>query len=246
MTIRFPRLRSATLAACAALSLSAAACGSSGTTTAATRTVGPEGTTAATERQGGTDSVSTVTPFQDRSGKTLARAVFATGCFWCTESDFDKLPGVVSTTSGYTGGTEARPSYDDVGGHRTSHVEAVQVVYDPAVVTYDKLLDYFWTTTDPTDDGGQFCDRGSPYRSAIFTYTDAQRASAEASKATIERTKTFPASIVTAIRGGGAFWAAEGYHQNFHVTTPDRYQSYRLCCGRDARLRQLWGAAAAH
>ena len=212
----------------------AAACGTS-------QAPGPDSTSA--RRVAGTDSVSTVTPFQDASGRTLERATFATGCFWCTESDFDKVAGVVSTTSGYTGGPEMHPTYDDVSGHRTGHVEALQVVYDPSRVTYAALLERFWRTTDPTDDEGQFCDRGSPYRSAIFVHTPAQRAAAEASLATVARTKTFADPIVTAIRPAGPFWAAEAYHQNFHDTDPVRYQSYRLGCGRDARLARLWGTA---
>lgn len=217
------------------LALGAAACGPS-------QTPGADATAA--RRAPGTDSVSTATPFRDASGRMLERATFATGCFWCTESDFDKVAGVVSTTSGYTGGPEANPTYDDVSGHRTGHVEAVQVVYDPSKVTYEALLDRFWRTTDPTDAGGQFCDRGTPYRSAVFVHTPAQRATAEASKAAIERTKTFAEPIVTAIRPAGPFWAAEGYHQNFHVTDPVRYESYRLGCGRDARLARLWGTAS--
>ncbi len=234
-----PRFRSAALALGTLFALTAAACGSSTPGTA-----GPSGTSAASERRGGTDSVSNVTPFRAANGRMLERATFATGCFWCTESDFDKVPGVVETISGYSGGPEARPSYEDVSGHRTGHIEAVQIVFDPTVVTYADLLRRFWTTTDPTDAEGQFCDRGSPYRSAVFVHTDAQRAAAEGSKADVERTKTFSGAIVTAIRDAEAFWAAEGYHQNFHVTDPVRYQTYRLGCRRDARLVDLWGSAA--
>lgn len=179
-----------------------------------------------------------------QNGRTLARATFATGCFWCTEADFDKVEGVVSTTSGYTGGPERNPTYDDVSGHRTGHVEALQVVYDPARVTYARLLDHFWHTTDPTDAAGQFCDRGSPYRSAIFTHSDAQRRAADSSKAAIEASGVLGAPIVTAIRPAGAFWAAEGYHQDFHTKENVRYQTYRLGCRRDARLQDLWGDAA--
>lgn len=223
------------LAPLVGLLLTAAACGTS-------QSAGPD-SVAAARPVAGTDSVSTATPFRDAAGRTLERATFATGCFWCTEADFDKVAGVVSTTSGYTGGPELRPTYDDVSGHRTGHIEAVQVVYDPAQVTYEALLERFWRTTDPTDAGGQFCDRGSPYRSAIFVHTPAQRAAAEASKAAVERTKPFADAIVTAIRPAEAFWAAEGYHQNYHEVENARYASYRSGCGRDARLARLWGTA---
>lgn len=194
---------------------------------------------AAMAPRAGTDSVSTVTPFT-ANGVVYERATFATGCFWCTESDFDKVEGVVSTTSGYTGGHVARVTYEQVGTHRTGHIEAVQVVYDPAKVSYAQLLYVFWRTTDPTDDGGQFCDRGEPYRSAILVHTPAQRAAALASKAEVERTKPFREAIVTEIRPAETFWVAEAYHQDFHETHPDRYTQYRTGCGRDARLRQLW------
>lgn len=200
----------------------------------------PSGSGSATSEARGTDSLSTRTPFVE-NGRTLERATFATGCFWCTESDFDKVPGVIRTVSGYTGGRVTRATYDQVTTHTTGHVEAVQVVFDPQQITYERLLDAFWRTTDPTDDEGQFCDRGEPYRSAIFVHTPAQRAAAEASKAALAQSKPFREPLVTAIRPAEAFWAAEDYHQDFHRTTPGRYQSYRLGCGRDARLRDLWG-----
>ena len=209
-----------------ALTLGAGACGSSGGA-----------------RTAGTVALDSTATFV-QGGRTLARATFATGCFWCTEADFDKVPGVVSTTSGYTGGAEQAPTYEQVSGHRTGHVEAVQIVYDPARVSYGRLLDHFWHTTDPTDASGQFCDRGSPYRSAIFTHSDAQRRAADSSKAAIEASGVLGAPIVTAIRPAAAFWAAEGYHQDFHTKENVRYETYRLGCRRDARLRDLWGDAA--
>ena len=217
--------------------LGAAACQSTDPAVpAAQETVG------APTRTAGTDSIPTASPFTE-NGKTLERATFATGCFWCTESDFDKVPGVVATVSGYTGGTTANVTYEQVGTHRTGHVEAVQVTFDPAVISYANLLRAFWRSTDPTDAEGQFCDRGEPYRSEIFVHNAAQRAAAEASKAEVERTKPFPAPIVTPIRTAATFWAAEAYHQNFHVTNQEHYERYREGCRRDARLVQLWGAS---
>lgn len=168
-----------------------------------------------------------------------AEAVFAGGCFWCMEKPFDAVDGVISTTSGYTGGVELGPTYADVSAHRTSHVEALRVVYDPTKVTWDALLEVFWHQVDPTQDDGQFCDKGTQYRSAVFVATPEQRAAAEASKAAVEA--KLGAKVVTEIRDAAVFWVAEDYHQDFYVTNPVRYYSYRKGCGRDARLEQLWG-----
>jgi peptide-methionine (S)-S-oxide reductase len=168
-------------------------------------------------------------------------AIFAGGCFWCMEKPFDDIPGVISTTSGFTGGSVERPSYEQVMTKTTGHVEAVQVVFDPARVTYGRLLAVYWGEIDPTDPDGQFCDRGAPYRTGIFATTTAQLAAANASKAELERRKPFRAPIVTPVRFAGAFWPAEDYHQDYYVKNPARYALYRSGCGRDARLRQLWG-----
>jgi peptide-methionine (S)-S-oxide reductase len=176
-----------------------------------------------------------------------AKAIFAGGCFWCVESDFDKLPGVLSTTSGYTGGTLANPSYEQVSGKHTGHAEAVEVVFDPAKVSYQQLVEHFWRSIDPTTKDRQFCDVGSPYRSAIFALDAAQLQVAQASRAALDKSKPFKEPIVTEVVQAGAFYPAEAYHQDYYKKNPVRYQYYRLNCGRDARLKQLWGSqAAAH
>lgn len=167
-------------------------------------------------------------------------AVFAGGCFWCTETDFKKIPGVLDVISGYTGGTLANPTYHQVCSGGTGHVEAVQVVYDPARTTYRELLDFFWRHMDPTDAGGQFVDRGSQYGSAIFYADEEQRREAEASKAALEASGQFRRPIVTRILPLGPFYPAEEYHQNFSVKNPDRYHNYRLLSGRDQVLSSLW------
>jgi len=174
-----------------------------------------------------------------------AKATFAGGCFWCVEADFDKVPGVISTTSGYTGGTVANPSYEQVSAKATGHAEAVQIVYDPAKVTYEQLLDRFWHSIDPTTKDAQFCDHGSPYRTAIFTHDEAQARAAQASLAALNKSKPFKEPIVTQIVPAGAFYPAEEYHQDYYRKNPVRYQYYRSACGRDARLKQLWGDKAA-
>jgi peptide-methionine (S)-S-oxide reductase len=174
------------------------------------------------------------------------KAVFAGGCFWCVESDFDKVDGVISTTSGYTGGTVANPSYEQVSAKRTGHAEAVEIVFDPARVSYEKLLEHYWRTVDPTVKDRQFCDVGSPYRTAIYPIGAAQLKAAQASKAALEKAKPFPEPIVTEVTPASAFYPAEGYHQDYYKKNPVRYQYYRLSCGRDARLKQLWGSQAAH
>lgn len=171
----------------------------------------------------------------------LEKATFAGGCFWCVESDFDKVAGVVSTTSGYIGGTTANPSYKDVSEKKTGHAEAVEIVFDPAKVSYEKLVEFFWRSIDPTTKDKQFCDVGSPYRSAIFVHNDAQKKIALASKAALEKNKPFKDPIVTDIVLASAFYPAEEYHQDYYRKNPIRYSYYRSSCGRDARLKELWG-----
>jgi peptide-methionine (S)-S-oxide reductase len=171
-------------------------------------------------------------------------AIFAGGCFWCVEADFDKVPGVISTTSGYTGGTVANPTYEQVSSKHTGHAEAVQIVFDPAKVSYEKLLDYFWHTIDPTTKDRQFCDAGSPYRTAIFAGNEAQLKAAQASRTALEKSKPFKQPIVTEIVMAGAFYPAEEYHQDYYKKNPLRYQYYRGSCGRDDRLKELWGSKA--
>ena len=170
-----------------------------------------------------------------------AKATFAGGCFWCVEADFDKVPGVISTTSGYIGGTVANPTYEQVSAKTTGHAEAVEIVFDPAKVSFEQLLEKYWRTIDPTTKDRQFCDAGSPYRTAIFTHGPQQAAAAQASKAALEKSKPFKAPIVTTIEAAGLFYAAEGYHQDYYKKNPVRYNYYRSSCGRDARLKELWG-----
>jgi peptide-methionine (S)-S-oxide reductase len=173
-----------------------------------------------------------------------AVATFAGGCFWCMEPPYDKLPGVTATISGYTGGGKANPTYQEVSAGTTGHTEAVQVIYDPKKVTYEKLLEVFWVNIDPTVKDRQFCDSGTQYRTGIFYHDDAQRKAAEASKAALERSKPFKESLVTPIEKAGAFYPAEDYHQDYYTKNPVRYDFYRKGCGRDARLKQLWGDKA--
>jgi peptide-methionine (S)-S-oxide reductase len=172
-----------------------------------------------------------------------ARAIFAGGCFWCMEAPFDKLPGVISTTSGYIGGQKAKPTYEEVSGGRTGHTEAVQVVYDPKKISYKKLLDTFWRNIDPTVKDRQFCDVGSQYRSGIFFLDDEQKRLAEESRAALEKSRPFKEAVVTEITRAADFWPAEEYHQDYYLKNPLRYKYYRSGCGRDARLAQLWGSA---
>jgi len=173
--------------------------------------------------------------------QTTAKATFAGGCFWCVESDFDKLPGVIGTTSGYTGGTVAQPSYEQVSAKGTGHAEAVEIVFDPSKVSYEQLLARYWRSIDPTTKDRQFCDVGSPYRTVIFTHDAAQLEAARSSLEALEKTKPFKEAIVTQIQPAGPFYAAEDYHQNYYKKNPVRYQYYRFSCGRDGRLEQLWG-----
>jgi peptide-methionine (S)-S-oxide reductase len=185
--------------------------------------------------------VNAAPPAQPKGG---AVAIFAGGCFWCVESDFDKVPGVLSTTSGYIGGTVANPTYQQVSAGDTGHAEAVKIVYDPAMVTYDKLLYVFWRNVDPLTKDSQFCDYGTQYRSAIFYLDDEQKRLAEASKAALEQSKRFKRPIVTEIVKAGPFYAAENYHQDYYKKNPLRYDFYRYNCGRDARLDEVWGKEA--
>lgn len=174
--------------------------------------------------------------------KKTALATFAGGCFWCVEADFDKVDGVLSTTSGYLGGKVANPKYDAVSAGTTGHTEAVQVVYDPSRVSFEKLVTYFWRTIDPTVKDRQFCDVGSQYRTGIYTHDAQQMQMALASKAALEKSKPFAAPLVTEIVAAAPFYAAEEYHQNYYTKNPVRYAYYRNGCGRDARLKELWGS----
>ncbi len=173
-------------------------------------------------------------------------ATFAGGCFWCMEAPFDELPGVASTTSGYTGGHQENPTYDQVCSGRTGHTEAVRVAYDPKQIGYEQLLEVFWHNIDPLDPHGQFCDKGTQYRTAIFYHDQQQEQLAQQSKAQLEQSGRFDQPIVTQIQPASRFYPAEGYHQDYYKKNPRRYQSYRSGCGRDKRLRQLWGQAGRH
>ena len=168
-----------------------------------------------------------------------ATATFAGGCFWCVEADFDKVPGVISTTSGYTGGTVANATYHQVSAGGTGHAEAVEVVYNPAVVSYERLLDVFWKNHDPLAKDRQFCDRGNQYRPGIFYHNEEQRALAEATKKMHQA--RFKQPIQTEITAATTFYPAEDYHQDYYKKNPARYKFYRFNCGRDARLEELWG-----
>jgi len=179
-------------------------------------------------------------------GAERAIAIFAGGCFWCMEPPFDALPGVIATTSGYTGGSLEDPTYEQVSSGSTGHVEAVQVEYDPKLVGYEALLDVFWRNVDPTDAGGQFCDRGEQYTTAIFAAGDEQLVAATASVQKLEASRRLARPVVTAIRSVGRFFPAEDYHQNYYEKNPLRYKYYRTSCGRDRVLEQLWGEAPAH
>ena len=186
-------------------------------------------------------------------GSTRARApaagqetaVFAGGCFWCVEEAFEKVPGVVSAVSGYIGGSVANPSYEQVASKSTGHAEAVEVTYDPAKVSYAQLVDWFWRNIDPFDERGQFCDKGSPYRSGIHYRGEAQKTVAEASKAALEASGRFNQKIVTEIVPAGTFYPAEDYHQDYYKKNPNRYQYYKFGCRRADRLEQIWGKPTA-
>lgn len=194
--------------------------------------------------------VLTLFPFQlihatDRAAKTET-ATFAGGCFWCMEAPFDKLPGVVSVTPGYTGGQMKNPTYEEVSAGGTGHAESVQIVFDPVKTSYSRLLDIYWHNIDPTVSNRQFCDVGSQYRSAIFYHSDKQRRAAQQSKAALEKRKHFKGAIMTEITPAGEFYPAEEYHQHYYRKNPIRYIFYRTSCGRDRRLKELWGSDAGH
>lgn len=179
----------------------------------------------------------------EAAGK-LEKATFAGGCFWCMEHPFDALPGVLSVTSGYTGGQKKDPTYQEVSAGGTGHAEAVQIVYEPSSITYGKLLDVFWHNIDPTTRDRQFCDSGHQYRSAIFYHSEEQHRAALQSKEALEKVKPFREPIVTEIVPAGVFYPAEEYHQHYYKKNPIRYWYYRNGCGRDQRLKELWGSAA--
>jgi peptide-methionine (S)-S-oxide reductase len=170
-----------------------------------------------------------------------ALATFAGGCFWCMEPPFDKLDGVLSTTSGYTDGHRKNPGYEEVSAGGTGHTEAVQIEYDPTIISYAQLLEVFWKNIDPTTRDSQFCDHGSQYRSGIYYHNEAQRAAAEASLKALQQNKPFEAAIVTELDAASTFYPAEDYHQDYYLKNPIRYKYYRYRCGRDQRLEQLWG-----
>ena len=168
-------------------------------------------------------------------------ATFAGGCFWCMEHPFDELPGVISTTSGYTGGHQKHPTYQQVSAGTTGHTEAMQVLFDPKRISYEELLHVYWRNSDPTTANRQFCDVGTQYRPAIFYHSEAQKQAAEASKQALMQHKLFNGEIVTEITKATEFWPAEEYHQNYYLKNPVRYKFYRYNCGRDQRLKHLWG-----
>ena len=177
----------------------------------------------------------------------LEKATFAGGCFWCVETAFEGLSGVTAVISGYTGGSQTNPTYEEVSSGRTGHLESVEITYDPKRITYAQLLEIFWHNIDPTQAYGQFCDHGTQYRSAIFYHDAAQKQLAEASKRTLEsRPRRFKGAFVTSIVPASRFWPAEEYHQDFYRKDPVRYESYRTGCGRDRRLTELWGKPGRH
>jgi peptide-methionine (S)-S-oxide reductase len=181
------------------------------------------------------------TTSQAATEATPGKAYFAGGCFWCMEEAFEKVEGVSSVISGYIGGTVADPSYEAVSAGRTGHAEAVEVIYDPAKVSYQKLLDAFWLNVDPITLNAQFCDHGSQYRSAIFFQTDEEKRASDTSKQAIEQSKRFKEPIVTQIVMASQFYPAEEYHQDFYKKNPVRYKFYKYNCGRAKRLEELWG-----
>jgi len=180
---------------------------------------------------------------ENQAGDNLAVATFAGGCFWCMEPPYDKLEGVISTTSGYTGGHKDNPTYKEVSAGRTGHAEVVQIVYDPSKVSYETLLQVFWRNIDPTTPNRQFCDSGNQYRTGIFYHNDEQKQLAEQSRAELNKNKPFKQAIVTEINPASTFYPAEEYHQDYYQKNPVRYKFYRYSCGRDQRLDELWGKA---
>lgn len=179
---------------------------------------------------------------EEKTAGNTAVAVFAGGCFWCMEQPFDVLPGVLKTVSGYTGGAVDNPSYKEVSNGKTGHYEAIQITYDPALISYEKLLEVFWKNVDPFDSEGQFCDKGEQYKAVIFYQDENQKKLAEASKADIVKKFGDNADnpVVTAIKPAGKFFPAEDYHQDYYINNPKRYKFYRFTCGRDRRLDQVW------
>jgi peptide-methionine (S)-S-oxide reductase len=175
-----------------------------------------------------------------KKGNVTATAIFAGGCFWCVEADFDKVAGVLSTESGYAGGELKNPTYEQVSHGGTGHAESVRVTYDPERVSYEQLLDYFWHHVDPTVKDRQFCDVGNQYRTAIFYTDDAQRRAAQASISALEKSGRF-SHVYTQIAPAGTFYPAEEYHQDYYIKNPIRYKYYRAACGRDARVHEIWG-----
>jgi len=170
-----------------------------------------------------------------------AKATFAGGCFWCMEEAFEKVEGVVSAISGYTGGQVENPTYEQVSAGGTGHTESIEVTYDPSKVTYKQLLEVFWRNVDPTTPNAQFCDHGNQYRTAIFYHDENQKQLIDESRQRVENSKTFPESIVTEIAPASVFYSAEEYHQDFYTKNPIRYKFYKWNCGRAQRLEQLWG-----
>ena len=181
-----------------------------------------------------------------KPGPGQAEAVFAGGCFWCLESDLDKLDGVVATTSGFAGGKTTNPTYEQVGNHRTDQIESVHVLYDTEKLSYEKLLDYFWHHIDPTDGTGQFCDRGDTYRPAVLYLDDAQKTAALASKAALDEKKILPGPVVAEVIPAIRFWPAETYHQDFYKKESSHYTRYRTGCGRDERVQEVWAKETPH
>lgn len=175
-----------------------------------------------------------------------AEAIFAGGCFWCEETAFEGVPGVEAVVSGYTGGSKKNPTYEEVSSGSTGHAESVRVTFDPAKISYAKLLEIFWHNVDPVSANGQFCDRGNQYRAGIFYRDAAQKRAAEESKRALETGKKLDGPIAVEVTQAGEFYPAEEYHQDFYKKNPGRYQSYRAGCGRDRRLKEVWGAAAGH
>jgi peptide-methionine (S)-S-oxide reductase len=194
---------------------------------------------------GQTDSLADPTTTAPPTGN-YSKAIFAGGCFWCMEKPFDEIGGVIDTTSGYTGGTQENPTYREVSGGGTGHTESVQVTYDPSKVKYETLLKTFWRNIDPLDTKGQFCDKGTQYRSGIFYSNSDQKQLAEASKAELANSGRFDRPIATEITQASTFYPAEDYHQNYYKTNSVKYKVYRFGCGRDQRLTQLWGDEAGH
>lgn len=176
----------------------------------------------------------------------LQKATFAGGCFWCMEQPFDSLPGVLSVLPGYTGGHKPNPTYKDVSRGTTGHAEAVEIVFEPAKISYERLLQVFWHNIDPTVTDRQFCDIGNQYRAAIFYHDESQRSLALKSRDAVTRQKFFKEPVVTAIVQASTFYPAETYHRQYYKKNPLRYRYYRTSCGRDRRLKELWGAAAGH